>query len=68
MPINIVPGRYIIVPHGAQDDRVVGMSPLLHAGSGESLAQGKPVEVVFNNLPDYTRIVRGVYSVLTPSS
>ena len=68
MPIDIVPGRYIIVPHGAQGDRVVGMTPLLHAGSGESLAQGKPVLVVPSNFPDYTRIVRCVYSVLAPPS
>ena len=68
MPIDIRPGKYIIIPSQAEPDRVVGTTPLLHAGSGESVAQGKPVVVVPDNYPEYTRIVRGIYSVLVPSS
>ena len=60
MPIDISPGKYIIVPSQAAPDRVVGMTPELHPR--------KPVQVVLDNSPEYTRIVRGVYSVLVPSS
>ena len=68
MPIDIRPGRYIIVPSQAAPHRVVGTTPVSRAGSGESVAQGRPVLVVPDNDPPYTRIVRGIYSVLVPSS
>ncbi|KAL4067138.1 hypothetical protein V8B97DRAFT_2009523 [Scleroderma yunnanense] len=55
MSIDIQPGRYVIQPIGVSN-RAIGMTPLLHPNRNQVLKQGKPVEVVPTNFPEYTRV------------
>lgn len=69
MRLDISPGTYVITP-ARTDSPVVGMTPLLRArqnNSDQPLAQGKPVELVPDKYPEYTKVVRTAYFVLASS-
>ena len=69
MPTDISPGKYIIVPFQAEAGQVVGMIPTPWlSGSGKSLDTDEQVQVVPDNYPEYSRLVRGVYFVVVSSS
>lgn len=69
MQVDIPSGPFVITP-ARVNNPVVGMTPLLRArqNSDQPLAQGKPVQLVPGNYPEYTRLVRAVYFVLTSSA
>jgi len=70
MRVDIPPGTYVITPAGV-DNPVVGMTPLLRARQNhgaQPLAECKPVELVPDNYPEYTRVVRAVYVVVASSA
>ncbi|KIM58996.1 hypothetical protein SCLCIDRAFT_27582 [Scleroderma citrinum Foug A] len=57
MQVDIPSGPFVITP-ARVNNPVVGMTPLLRArqNSDQPLAQGKPVQLVPGNYPEYTRL------------